>query len=230
MDNSTSFDPVWDEVYRTQPTPMKYPHDSSIRFIMGFHPRNKPRSGTRILEVGCGNGNNMWFAAREGFQVTGMDGSEQAVEYARNRFAEEKLAGKFIAAKFGPLPFEDQSFDLVVDEGGLTCTGRTTATNMILEIRRVLVDGGRFLFTPFSKDDASCTAGDPGPDDTVMNIRGGTAIGRGHLCFYSQGEIEKAFGAGWKFLHLEHNRMQDMVKSDPPVRATWRVIAEKTAL
>ena len=40
-------------------------------------------SGRRILEVGCGMGNNLWFAAREGCRVSGLDAVESAIRFAR---------------------------------------------------------------------------------------------------------------------------------------------------
>lgn len=229
LNSETNYDPAWDAVYRAKAAPMKYPHDGVIRFVLAQHPRHKPRSETRILEVGCGMGNNLWFAAREGFQVAGLDASTDAIAYARTRFAEEKLAGEFAVAMFGNLAFADGSFDLVIDEGGLTCTGRSVAAATIREIRRVLTDRGKFLFTPFSKADASFRGGDPGPDDTVINIRAGTITGRGQICFYDQADIERIFSSGWKVLSMEHCPIEDRMTPDPVVRARWRVIAEKVA-
>jgi len=228
MSDQANYHPIWDEIYETKTAPMKYPHESVIRFVMIYHPRTKPRSESRILEVGCGMGNNLWYCAREGFQVVGMDAAPLAIEYARERFAEEGLAGEFHVARFGELPFPDASFDLVIDQGGLTCAGRGVAAEAIREIRRVLTPAGKFLFTPFSKTDTSAHSGEPGPDDTVVNIRAGTVLGRGHICFYDRADLENTMGKGWKVLAAEHHQMVDEATPDRTQRSTWRVIAEKT--
>ena len=172
-------------------------------------------------------GNNLWFAAREGCEVTGFDAVPEVIEYARERFSSDGLAGSFRVGLFGDLPEPDASFDLVLDAGGLTCTGRSVATHSIREIHRVLVPGGKFLFTPFSTEDMSFAASEPGPDDTRVNITAGTAQGVGQICFYSRADVEAMFGLGWRLLSLELNRL-DFPTLDPPIRrALWHAIAEK---
>lgn len=108
----------------------------------------KAHEETKILEVGCGSGNNLWFCAREGFQVTGMDKDRDAIAWAKERFADERLKAdlRWQDLTFG-LPFQDNTFDLVIDRAALTYYYQADET--IEEIHRVLVPGGKFLFTPY---------------------------------------------------------------------------------
>lgn len=56
-----------------------------------------PREGKRLLEVGCGTGEATAVAARMGFNATGIDLSETAVERARERFPHlEFRAGELV--------------------------------------------------------------------------------------------------------------------------------------
>ena len=48
----------------------------------------------------CEAGNNLWFAAREGFRGAGTDGSPSAIEYASKRLADEGLTGDLHAGDF----------------------------------------------------------------------------------------------------------------------------------
>ena len=86
-----SFDPVWDEIYGSGQQLNRYPFSSVVTFLFRNRPRDKDRAATRILEVGCGAGNNLWFAAREGFDVSGIDASEPVIDHARKWFDAEGL-------------------------------------------------------------------------------------------------------------------------------------------
>src|SRR5512136_2850072 len=98
---SPTFDRIWeDDIYSKGQQLNRYPFDIAVSFIYRNYPRHKSRHDVRILEVGCGAGNNLWFAAREGFLVAGIDASESAIAYARKRFAEEGLKGTLLVAEF----------------------------------------------------------------------------------------------------------------------------------
>jgi cyclopropane fatty-acyl-phospholipid synthase-like methyltransferase len=50
------------------------------------------------LAVGCGPGPNLWYRARDGFTVAGIDGSANAIDSARERLRAEGLAAPLQAA------------------------------------------------------------------------------------------------------------------------------------
>jgi SAM-dependent methyltransferase len=72
--------------------------------------------GTRLLDVGCGDGTNGLFLARLGYRYTGIDVSEAAVERARRRAAEAGLALDFrVADVLDMTEFQAGEFPLVLD-------------------------------------------------------------------------------------------------------------------
>ena len=83
-----SWDPVWENVFRSQAWG-KYPGEDLIRFVARNFYGVPDRSAIRLLEVGCGPGANLWFMAREGFTVYGIDGSQTAIDQARARLDAE---------------------------------------------------------------------------------------------------------------------------------------------
>src|SRR4051812_35105178 len=85
-----AIDPVWEERYAAG-AQQRYPWSQVVSFVMRNRPRDKAIEDTHILEIGCGTGGNLWFAAREGFRVTGSDGSTAAVAAAERRFADDGL-------------------------------------------------------------------------------------------------------------------------------------------
>jgi SAM-dependent methyltransferase len=86
---------------------------------------------SRLLDIGCGTG---WLAD-EFTTYTGIDGSAQAVELAREQ-GRNVLHGDVDQ----PLPFDDEEFDAVVIKDVLEHVADPVA--LVREARRVLRDGG----------------------------------------------------------------------------------------
>jgi SAM-dependent methyltransferase len=222
----SSFDPIWEEKY-AHGHAQRYPWDTVVSFVFRFCPRDKPRQETRILEVGCGTGANLWFAACEGFQVAGVDASPSAIAYGRKRFEAEGIQGDLREGDFTQLPFEKDTFDLVIDRGSLTCCGFSAAQTAIAEIRRVMQPGGKFLFNPYSDRHSSYLSGRLEADGLVLDISKGTLVGAGQICFYGRRHLASLLDRGWKILSVEHFERVQMLVPQYTVHAEWRVIAEK---
>ncbi len=221
----TNNDPVWEQKYATGHAE-RWPWDMVVSFVFRHAPRGRPRAEVRILEVGCGSGSNLWFAAHEGFRVAGIDGSASAIGAARARFAADGLDGDFHVADFSELPFADTTFDLVVDRGALTCVGTSVLMRALAEVRRVLKPGGRLLFNPYGDSHSSLDAGRLGADGLTVDIAGGTLTGVGGIRFTSRRELLEWFTEGWQVLSLQRLELTDM-HGDAGIHAEWRLIAER---
>ncbi len=219
--------PIWEDIYSEGKALNRYPFDQVVSFIYRNYSRAKPRAETKILEIGCGAGNNLWFAAREGFTVAGVDGSPSAIEFARKRFAEEGLQGDLRVADFIHLPFADNSFDFVIDRAALTCSGTSAARKTIAEVRRVLIPDGKFFFNPYSDHHSSYVAGQPGQDDLTVNIHGGTLVDIGPLRFYGKRDLLDLFRTGWQVLSLRHVEITEELEPLYNCHAEWILIAQK---
>ncbi|HKJ36673.1 MAG TPA: methyltransferase domain-containing protein [Solirubrobacterales bacterium] len=107
----------------------------------------------RLLDVASGAGTTAMLAARErACEVVGLDYGAGAVAGAR---AEAEASGhgdrvRFVEGDAEALPFEDDSFDVVVCECALcTFPDKTTA---VAEMRRVLRPGGRLALSDVTAD------------------------------------------------------------------------------
>jgi SAM-dependent methyltransferase len=227
MNAPVTFDPIWEEKYAAGHA-QRYPWDAVVSFVFRNAPRDRPRGDVRILEVGCGTASNLWFAAREGFSVAGIDASASAIATARQRFAEEGLAGRLEVGDFTRLAFDDASFDCVVDRASLTCCGLAALRQALAEVHRVLKPGGRLFFNPYADSHSSARAGRPMADGLTTDIAGGTLVGVGQIHFVGRREIDELFTAGWKLNQVERLELADMLGPQGGVHAEWRVIAEKT--
>ena len=96
-----------------------------------------------ILELGCGMGLDVVEYARHGARVTAIDLSPRSVKLTRRYLDHCGLEAAVQAADAEELPFEDETFDLVVARGVLMYTPRPQRA--VDEIHRVLRPGGEML-------------------------------------------------------------------------------------
>jgi len=105
-----------------------------------------------ILEIGCGNGRDSFFFARQGFDTTGFDISPEAIKFCKerqNEFIKNKKAQiKFLAADAEKLPFRDESFIGAYSVGVLHSTNLKKS---LKELSRVMKKGGLVMVHLFEK-------------------------------------------------------------------------------
>lgn len=105
---------------------------------------------SRLLEVACNRGiSTLSLAERFPCKIIGLDLSEDNVRQARERAAtaEESLRKRldFVVGDATKLPFEDNSFDAVINEAMLTMLPPKLRAAALGEYLRVLKPGGLLL-------------------------------------------------------------------------------------
>lgn len=99
--------------------------------------------GKRLLDVGCGAGQTAIPAAQSGAFVTGIDLAENLIEHARHRVENLNLPIQFDVGDAEALPYEDESFDVVISMFGAMFAPRPS--QVVSEFIRILKPGGRLL-------------------------------------------------------------------------------------
>lgn len=118
-----------------------------------FSFENLPRQG-RVLEIGCGAGQNSIELAKRGYQVVGIDFSPMAVEWAQRNAEHENCVVEFKVADVSDLSaFPADSFDLVFDGNCLHCLSGDIRTSALSEIHRVLKPGAIFFVSSMISDE-----------------------------------------------------------------------------
>jgi SAM-dependent methyltransferase len=200
-----SWDPVWEDVFRRRGWG-RYPPEELIRFIAARFYEVPDRSTVRILEVGCGPGANLWYLAREGFAVTGVDGSETALEQAAARLASEGLRADLIRGDLVRIAeiFPPASFDAVIDLAALQCNPIAAVEGIVDGIRTLLKPGGHvfaLLVAAGSWGDGAGIELEPG---TYSDIDEGPLTGLGVCHFFNLEEVESLFRA-FHDVHIEYS-------------------------
>lgn len=95
----------------------RYPNEALVQFLAAhfFSLSRARRKKTKILEIGCGSGANLWMIAREGFAAYGVDAAPTAVRLCKQMLRSWGVAAKVSPADMREQMFPDASFDGVVD-------------------------------------------------------------------------------------------------------------------
>ncbi len=103
--------------------------------------------GLKVLEVGSGRGGGADYIKRYlgPARMVGVDFSDKAVNLCRQHYCVEGL--HFVPGDAERLPFDDDSFDAVVNVESSHCYGSMAA--FLTQVKRVLKPGGHFLFADF---------------------------------------------------------------------------------
>ncbi len=104
-----------------------------------------------MLDVGCGPGRHALALARRGFDVVGVDLSEDFIALARDAAAAERLAAHFEVADVRDLAY-DGEFDAAIClcQGGFGLLGGREEPRAMERIAVALRPGGRLALTAFS--------------------------------------------------------------------------------
>ena len=106
-------------------------------------------SGARLLDIGCGLGREAFPLSDSGYDVVGIDISQEVVSQVRQLCAEKGYDIPFVVYDGRKLPFPDDSFDGVLiwaQTFGLLY-GEAYKRDFLAECRRVLKTGGLFSFS-----------------------------------------------------------------------------------
>ena len=150
----------WDELYRGKGRQWRGVTDLKD---LPFAP------GSRILEVGCGNGKTAEALCQSGYSVTAVDFSSEAVEACRSQLGDraEVRVGSLL-----DLPFDDRSFDGAVLFHVMEHILPEDLPRASSELSRVLVPGSFAVAKSFSVGDLRSAKGERIAPDTVVRGNG----------------------------------------------------------
>jgi ubiquinone/menaquinone biosynthesis C-methylase UbiE len=110
--------------------------------------------GAAVLDVGCGTGTLALDVQRRvgrAGRVVGIDPSAEQIARARAKAARSNLSADFQIGVIEHLPFPDQTFDVVFSTLMLHHLPASLKQHGLLEIARVLKEGGRLVIADFTR-------------------------------------------------------------------------------
>ena len=185
---------VWEtEVYARGRQINRWPHTEIVSRVLRAAAK-ADRSSIRILELGCGAGNNLRFLAEEGFQTFGIDASPTAIAEARELLNINGLDGIFHAGDIGALPWANRYFDLVIDRAALVHNAPDRIGKILEESGRVLKSAGRIISVGLKGTrHPDLRFGRRGKNGAWCDFAHGKFKGLGETSFFQASEVENLF-------------------------------------
>jgi methyl halide transferase len=149
----------------------------------------------RALDLGCGTGTNVISLAQQGFDVTGVDLSEVAVQRAQDKAHTAGVKAHFVCASVLALPVLGEPFDFVFDRGCFHVLAKEQRGEFVGQVLGVTRPGSvYFLLCGNAKEPQ-----DPGPP-TV-----------------SEEEIRATFSRDFEIEWIREFRMETVNLPKPPL-------------
>ena len=171
--------PSWDSVYAPDAAPPPWdigrPQPAFVRLA------DRGLLSGRLLDSGCGTGENVLLAASHGAEATGVDISPHAIARAREKAAGRGLAARFEVADALRLGQLGGTFDVLIDSGVFHVFDDADRERYVASLAAVLAPGGHCYLMCFSDRQP----GTVGP----RRVR--------------QDELRAAFSDGWEITSIE---------------------------
>ncbi len=130
----------------------------------------------RVLDVGCGTGENALYLASLGLSVWGIDAAPAAIRRAKRKARRRDLQATFLVADALKLSALAQRFDTITDSGLFNVFSDEERPLFAAGLRSALDSGGTYFMLCFS--------------DRQPGTSGPRRV--------TQAEIRATFGKGWK--------------------------------
>jgi len=170
--------PSWDDAYAgsvTAPWDIGKPQPAIVRLA------ERGLLSGRVLDAGCGTGENTLLAASSGADAIGVDVSQRAIARARDKAATRGVKARFEVADALSLGDLGLTFDAIIDSGLFHVFDDDSRSRYVASLASVLRSGGRCYLMCFSDRQP----GNLGPRRV------------------SQDELRAAFSEGWTVVSIE---------------------------
>jgi SAM-dependent methyltransferase len=157
---------LWSHVYRDEPGSHEHGNGFS------HEARSRLTQPGRILELGCGTGDDAAAFAQAGHTVIATDFAENVIAANRERWAGVPDLDFRVMRNDVPYPFAAETFDAVYAHLTLHYFTDDVTRRIIAEIQRVLKPGGLLLFACKSPQDPLYGQGEPIEPDMFVYPNG----------------------------------------------------------
>jgi ubiquinone/menaquinone biosynthesis C-methylase UbiE len=140
----------WDKIYRRYPLEtLPWELGKPRKVLVELVEKGLIKKG-KALDLCCGAGTNALYLTKKGFQVTGIDISSKAIEYAKEKAKKANVRIQFQVQNFLNLSFKDEEFDFIFDMGCFHHVKVKDRSTFIRGVHRILKKNGSYLMICFS--------------------------------------------------------------------------------
>ncbi len=174
--------------------------------VVGFAKflRSEGVSG-RVLDLGCGNGRNIIYLIKQGFEGYGVDVAPSAISIAEKNAHMNKVMCNFKVGSAFRLRYPASFFDVLVDFGCLHHLRRSEWNKYLANIARVLKKDGYYFLYCFSLNSGHLSKFSPKSKRRNWTLREG-----GHYNnFFTVRAIKQLFAKNFQIIkHYEFTKTE----------------------
>ncbi|QOR64974.1 methyltransferase domain-containing protein [Cytobacillus suaedae] len=163
---------------------------------------NKGLAPKKVLEIGSGPGRNAIYMAQKGCNVTALDISENAIQWAKERANKNEVEIDFQCVSLFEFEFVPHSYDFIYDCGMFHHIAPHRRLTYLEILKKALKKGGHFGIVCFNTEGALATS--DWDIYTERSLKGG--IG------YTEERLKEIFNED--FTIIEFRRMNKIIQSD----------------
>jgi SAM-dependent methyltransferase len=210
----------WDQYFRAK-REQGADLDWGGRWTEPFIPWLRDAAARRILELGCGTGNDAARLAHAGLEVTATDYSSEAITRAEERF--EGCGIDFqVVDMTERLPFGDEQYDAVMSNVAAHMFSDDVTRRLLAEVKRVLRYGGLLLLHVNSDADRELRARRrPVKRELEPNY---VLEESGQTVRFFSAEYLRSLLADWSIQEIAHVEILNNATGQP-FKRVWRVVA-----
>ena len=147
---------IWDKHYKKDISTLQYPDENLVRIL------SKLKLQGKALDHGSGSGRHIKLLRDFGFEVSACDYSKESILKINSFY---KDVPTFLI-KEAILPYQNESFDIIVSWGVLHYNESEEALKIILELKRILKKDGFLIGSIRSSNDTHLKM-----KDQIVNLK-----------------------------------------------------------
>lgn len=170
------------------------PSESVIEFVRNCSSNKQPK----VLDLGCGIGRHAVLFAKEGFEVTALDSSEQALEELKNFDLDiEIVEGSYLESIF-----KRNSFDIIISYNVIYHGFRENFEKAIELCKKYLKPEGILFFTCPTRDDGKYGNGKKVAPHTYKSLN---SVHPGDIHYFADEDDIKKIVEEFKVISIDRN-------------------------
>lgn len=162
----------------------------------------------KAIDIGCGEGFYSIYLASEGFDVTGIDFSEKAIQYAKENAKKQGVNVRFIAMDLKNLDELKEKFNFVLELGVMHHVMLEQRQKHVENVNKLLSPGGNYLSVCFNIESPDFG----GKREKLRKSPLGTIV-----YYSSQEELKQLFEQHFKILETKIVEMRGGKNSIPHI-------------
>jgi len=196
------------------------PADLIVKFANNYNPENRPK----VLDLGSGIGRHSIVFTKEGFEVTALDNSEEALKKLKKSIKNMGLNIKIVEGNYLEPIFKPNTFDIIISYNVIYHGFREDFRKAIELCNKYLKSNGILFFTCPTREDDKYGNGKKVAPHTYESMN---SVHPGDIHYFADKDDIKDLVEGFKIVSIERDEHYWDNNGKKQYSSYWEVIVKK---